>query len=197
MIEYILGEPIPISDTEKIFKYKVKDILYTGNIVPEYKEFINFRLSSTFNECEFFNLEVDYKPTNKTSKGFLNDFIKDNTLNAVGKIDVIIDNPNFSIINNRFCIRDIKTSVTLVKNSDKYFWKIMVKNYDIFDKLVEKVSNIKAINLYADIYEKDTGISLNAEKNKIKVIIDFYYNLLNKKERAPLVEEVKNALRFL
>lgn len=197
MIEYVLGEPIPISDSEKIFKYREKDILYRGSIVPEFKDFINVRLSCSFNKCEFFNLDIDYKPKNKTSEGFLQDFLQDKSLSAIGTIDVIIANPNFDIDINRFCLRKINTKATLVEKDGKYYWKIFVKNYDIFDKLVEKVSNIKPILLYSDVYVKDTGISLNIENIRTKVVMDFYYNLLNKKERAPLVEEVKNALRFI
>ena len=197
MIEYLLGEPIYISDTEKVFKYRVKENIHQGSVLPMYKYFINSRISSTFKECEFINLQLDYLPKNKNSKGFLDDFINDNSLEATGKIDIIIDNLNFETLNNRFCVREVKTGVTLIKEKEKYYWKIKINNYDIFDKLEEKVNNILPILSYCDLYEKEIGISLTTEKNKVKMILDFYLNLLDKNKKDSLSEQVRKALLYL
>jgi hypothetical protein len=196
MTEYILGEPIYISDTERIYRYRVNNIC-TGDINPKSSVFVNSRLSSEFKDCEFVNLNLEYKPKSKDTKGFLDDFIKDNTTKAPGKVDIIIDNPDYDMVNNRFCVREVKTMVTLVKRCDKYYWEIKVNNYDIFDKLEEKVNNIMPIMSFSDIYEKDIGISLTTTKLKVKMILDFYWNLLEKNKRTELCEKVRNALIYL
>ena len=74
MIEYCIGEPIPISDSERIFKYRVREHIYQGDILPDTEFWITPRQSSTFIDCTIFNLKLDYKAKNKKSRGFLDDF---------------------------------------------------------------------------------------------------------------------------
>ena len=47
------------------------------------------------------------------------------------------------------------------------------------------VKNILPILSYCDLYEKEIGISLTTEKNKFKMILDFYLNLLDKNNHTP------------
>ena len=197
MIEYLLGEPIFISDSQKIYRYKVNDNIFTGDIKPKSSVFVNSRISCEFKSCEFINLSIDYKPRNKESRGFLDDFKKNNNTYAIGKVDVIIDNPDYNMVNSRFCVRDVKTEATLTKHDSRYYWKLNVNNYDIFDKLVEKVSNIMPIINCSEVYEKDYGIALTTEKMKVKMILDYYWNLLDKERRENICEKVRNALRYL
>jgi len=197
MIEYLLGEPIYVSDTEKVFKYRIRDNIHQGTVHSKCKEFINSRISSTFKDCEFINLQLDYHPKKKTSKGFLDDFINDNSIVATGKVDIIIDNPDYEVINNRFCVREVKTGVTLIKEKEKYYWKININNYDIFDKLEEKVNNILPILSYSDLYEKEIGLSLTTNKTKVRMILDFYCKLLEKNKREKLCDKVRSALLYL
>ena len=107
------------------------------------------------------------------------------------------NNPDYNMINSRFCVRDVKTEATLTKHDSRYYWKLNVNNYDIFDKLVEKVSNIMPIINCSEVYEKDFGIALTTEKMKVKMILDYYWNLLDKERRESICEKVRNALRYL
>lgn len=197
MSEYLLGEPIYISDTERIFKYKVASDIFNGDVKPESSVFVNSRISSEFKSVEIINLNIDYKPKHKKSTGFLDDFKKDNTTCAVGYVDIIIDNPEYNMVNSRFCVRNVKVLATLVKRDSLYYWKVSVNNYDIFDKLVEKVSNIMPIINCSEVYEKDCGISLTTEKIKVKMILDFYWKLLDKERRGDICEKVRHALMYL
>ena len=197
MIEYCLGEPIPISDSERIFKYRVKEHIYQGDILPDTEFWINPRQSSKFIDCTVFNMKLDYKPKNKTSRGFLYDFQNDSTLKATCTVDTILENQNSSEINNRFCVREIKALATLQARNNNYYWSVLIKNYDVFDKLAEKVANIMPIIQYSELYEDTVGISLTIEKTKVKLILDYYFNLLDKNQKKALSENVRLALLYL
>ena len=197
MIEYCIGEPIPISDSERIFKYRVKEHIYQGDILPDTEFLINPRQSSKFIDCTIFNLKLDYKAKNKKSRGFLDDFQNDSTLKADCTIDTILENQNSSEINNRFCVREIKALATLEARNNTFYWRILIKNYDVFDKLEEKVANIMPIIQYGELYEDTIGISLKTEKMKVKIILDYYFNLLDKNKKKALSEKVRFALLYL
>jgi len=197
MIEYCLGEPIPVSDTDKIYKYRVSEHLAVGDILPATTHWVNSRNSSTFKDCTVFNLKLDYKPLSKTSKGFCNDFKRDNTIKAPCTVDVILENSDYDITNNQFCVREIKAFVTLKIENDRYYWSVIVRNYDIYDKLEDKVNNILPILQYGDIYENNVGISLTIDKIKAKMIVDFFCNLLDKNQIKEITEKVRLALMYL
>ena len=197
MAEYLLGEPVYISDSERIFRYRVDNNIFTGDVKPLSSVFINCRASSEFNSCEFINLSLDYKSRYKGSKGFLDDFVNDNTIKAPCKIDVIIDHPEYDMVNSRFCVREVPAQATLVKRDARYYWKVNVNNYDIFDKLVEKVDNILPIMSYSELYSKEIGISLQTTRLKVKMILDYYWNLLDKERKSYLCEKVRTALNYL
>ena len=197
MAEYLLGEPVYISDSERIFRYRVENNIYNGDVKPLSSVFINSRVSSQFNSCEFINLSLDYKSRYKDSKGFHDDFVKDNTIKAPCKIDVIIDHPEYDMVNSRFCVREVPAEATLVKRNAIYYWKVNVKNYDIFDKLVEKVNNILPIMTFSELYESEIGISLKTTQLKVKMILDYYWNLLDKERKCYLCEKVRTALKYI
>ena len=119
-----MGEPIPISDTDKIYKYRVSEHIAERDILPATSHWVNSRHSSSFRECTIFNLKLDYKPNTKTSKGFRDDFMRDNKLKAPCEVDVIIENPSYDITNNQFCVREIKAFVTLVLKNGNYYWNV-------------------------------------------------------------------------
>ncbi len=192
-----MGEPIPISDTDKIYKYRVSEHIAERDILPATSHWVNSRHSSSFRECTIFNLKLDYKPNTKTSKGFRDDFMRDNKLKAPCEVDVIIENPSYDITNNQFCVREIKAFVTLVLKNGNYYWNVFVNNYDIFDKLEEKVNNILPILQYSNVYESAVGISLTIDKQKVNMIIDFYCNLLDKNQKKMIIEKVRVALMYL
>ena len=197
MIEYCIGEPIPISDSERIFKYRVREHIYQGDILPDTEFWINPRQSSKFIDCTIFNLKLDYKAKNKKSRGFLDDFQNDSSLKADCTVDTILENQNSSEINNRFCVREIKALATLEARNNTFYWSILIKNYDVFDKLEEKVANIMPIIQYGELYEDTVGISLKTEKMKVKIILDYYFNLLDKNKKKALSEKVRFALLYL
>ena len=94
-------------------------------------------------------------------------------------------------------MREIKALATLVVKNDKYYWKVILKNYDIFDKLEEKVNNILPILQYSNLYENIIGISLTTNKTKVNMIVDYYCNLLDKTQKKMLTEKVRVALMYL
>ena len=197
MAEYLIGEPVYISDSEKIYRYRVDNNIFTGDVKPISSVFINSRLSCEFNQVEFINLSLDYKPRYKGSRGLGDDFAKDNTIKAPCKIDVIIDHPEYDMVNSRFCVREVPAEASLVKRDARYYWKVDVKNYDIFDKLVEKVDNILPIMSYSELYSKEIGISLQTTTLKVKMILDYYWNLLDKERKGYLCEKVRTALNYI
>jgi len=197
MIEYCIGEPIPVSDTVKIYKYRVSEHLSEGDILPTTTHWVNSRHSSTFKDCTVFNLKLDYRPNTNTSRGFLDDFKRDNMLKAPCTVDVILENSDYDITNKRFCVREIKAFVTLKLKNGRYYWSVIVNNVDIYDKLEEKVNNILPILQYSNVYENNVGISLTIDKLKAKMIVDFYCNLLDKNQIKEITEKVRLALMYL
>ena len=121
MAEYLIGEPVYISDSEKIYRYRVDNNIFTGDVKPISSVFINSRVSSEFIQVEFINLSLDYKPRYKGSRGLGDDFAKDNTIKAPCKIDVIIDHPEYDMVNSRFCVREVPAETTLVKRDEIYY----------------------------------------------------------------------------
>ena len=75
------------------------------------------------------------------------------------------------MVNSRFCVREVPAEASLVKRNAIYYWKVNVNNYDIFDKLVEKVDNILPIMSYSELYSKEIGISLQTTRLKVKMIL--------------------------
>ena len=197
MIEYCIGEPIPVSDTVKIYKYRVSEHLFEGDILPTTTYWVNSRHSSAFKDCTVFNLKLDYKPNTKTSRGFLDDFKLDNMLKSPCTVDVILENSDYDITNKRFCVREIKAFVTLKLKNGRYYWSVIVSNVDIYDRLEDKVNNILPILQYSNVYENNVGISLTIDKLKAKMIVDFYCNLLDKNQIKEITEKVRLALMYL
>ena len=197
MIEYCSGEPIPVSDTVKIYKYRVSEHLFEGDILPTTNYWVNSRHSSAFKDCTVFNLKLDYKPNTKTSRGFLDDFKRDNMLKAPCTVDVILENSDYDITNKRFCVREIKAFVTLKLKNGRYYWSVIVSNVDIYDRLEDKVNNILPILQYSNVYENNVGISLTIDKLKAKMIVDFFCNLLDKNQIKEITEKVRLALMYL
>ena len=50
---------------------------------------------------------------------------------------------------------------------------------------------------YGELYEDTIGISLKTEKIKVKIILDYYFNLLDKNKKKALSEKVRFALLYL
>ena len=82
-----------------------------------------------------------------------------------------------------------------------YLSHILSRQYpdkkQLFDKLAEKVANIMPIIQYSELYEDTVGISLTIEKTKVKLILDYYFNLLDKNQKKALSENVRLALLYL